>query len=425
MSNTPDRKNENPVRQLEVKLVDLDWLKGYQNNAKHHPPEQVERIGNSIQRFGFNAPVLARADGTLIAGHGRMLAAHQLKLDKVPCIVLADLNDDEAKAYCLADNRLSDLGEWDESLLKAELLDISEKDLALMLAAGWNEAEFAQLMHDEIGEDLDGKDDEVGVEDGAKAITKLGDVWNLGDHQIICGDSTNPICVGTLLAGRRPHLMVTDPPYGVEYDASWRNEAGVSNSQSTGKVLNDDRADWTEVWNLFPGDVAYVWHASLKTVIVAQSLEKCDFQLRSLITWAKSSLVIGRSHYHFQTEPCWYAVRKGRNGHWNGSRTETNLWEIAKMKRNDSIHSTQKPVECMLRPIVNNSLQGDYIYEPFSGSGTTIIACEQTNRKCLAIELNPLYVDVAIKRWQKITGKKATLEGTDKTYDELAGEPLV
>lgn len=415
------KDKENPVRNLTVSLVSLDWLKGYEGNAKQHPPEQVERLAKSIRRFGFNNPVLARPDGVLVAGHGRVLAATTIGLKEVPCIILPDLTDDEAQAYCLADNRIGDLGEWDESTLKNELVELSEKDLDLMISAGWTEVELAHLLHDELVPDLADSDDEV--EPQEVPISKPGDVWLLGDHRIICGDCTNAETVARLLDGKSPHLMVTDPPYGVEYNPSWRADAGINkNKDKMGEVLNDDRADWTEAWSLFPGDVAYVWHASLFTTVVLKSLEDCGFVNRSMIIWAKDRFTLGRGHYHWQHEPCWYVVRKGETGHWNGDRSQSTLWEIAARDDKGHGHSTQKPVECMLRPIVNNSLPGDYVYEPFSGSGTTIIACEQSKRKCLAIELNPAYVDVAVRRWQKVTGKAATLESSGQTFDAISGE---
>jgi DNA modification methylase len=220
--------------------------------------------------------------------------------------------------------------------------------------------------------------------------------------------------------------MVTDPPYGVEYDADWRNKAMRADGtaiagRATGKVLNDDKADWREAWALFPGDVAYVWHAGLFAGVVADSLVACDFKLRSQIIWAKSNFAIGRGDYHWHHEPCWYAVREGKTGHYGGDRKQTTLWQIAKPQKSETGHSTQKPVECMKKPIENNSSPGQAVYEPFSGSGTTIIAAEQTGRCCYAIELNPAYVDVAVKRWQEFTGQQATLEATGETFETVAG----
>jgi DNA modification methylase len=227
--------------------------------------------------------------------------------------------------------------------------------------------------------------------------------------------------VQAALAGAKPHLMATDPPYGVDYDPEWRKRAGVNNSKRMGAVTNDDRSDWRDAWALFPGNVAYVWHGALHAANVAESLEACDFQIRSQIIWAKTSLIMGRGHYHWQHEPCWYAV-KG-NGHWSGDRKQSTLWTIANKNQDaETVHSTQKPVECMRRPIENNSAPGDAVYEPFSGSGTTIIAGEMTGRCVHAVELSPAYVDVAVLRWQAFTGHPAVLEGNGRTFDQTAQE---
>jgi DNA modification methylase len=191
-------------------------------------------------------------------------------------------------------------------------------------------------------------------------------------------------------------------------------------SGAFGKVLNDDRADWRDAWALFPGDVAYVWHADKKSPEVAESLTSCDFTMRNLIIWAKGSMVISRGDYHHQHEPCWYAVRNKKTGHYVGDRKQTTLWQIPKPQKSETGHSTQKPVECMKRPIENNSSPGQAVYEPFSGSGTTIIAGEMTGRHVYAIELNPAYVDVAVKRWQEFTGKDAVLEATGATFAQVA-----
>jgi DNA modification methylase len=248
-----------------------------------------------------------------------------------------------------------------------------------------------------------------------------------GGHRLLCGDSTVATDVERVLGGVEPHLMVTDPPYGVEYDPGWRNKAkfgdGYSHSgRALGEVKNDDRADWREAWALFPGTVVYVWHGSAHTSEVQASLEACDFYVRTQIIWAKSQLVIGRGHYHAQHEPCWYAVRKGATGHWTGDRKQTTLWQIDKNRKSETGHSTQKPVECMKRPIENNSSPGQAVYEPFSGSGTTIIAAEMTGRVAHAIEITPAYVDVAVKRWAEFTGKQAALDGDGRDFDTVAAQ---
>ncbi|MHA1127336.1 MAG: DNA-methyltransferase, partial [Alphaproteobacteria bacterium] len=226
--------------------------------------------------------------------------------------------------------------------------------------------------------------------------------------------------VGRLLGDVKPLLMVTDPPYGVEYDPGWRNQVGAAKTKRTGKVLNDDRADWRETWSLFPGDVAYVWHGALHAATVAESLEAVGFKIRSQIIWAKDRLVLSRGDYHWQHEPCWYAVKKTGKGHWAGDRKQTTLWQIASKDQDaQTVHGTQKPVECMRRPILNNSSPGQAIYEPFMGSGTTLIAAETTARVCYGIELDPAYVDVAVERWQQFSGEAAVLDGDGRSFDEI------
>ena len=213
------------------------------------------------------------------------------------------------------------------------------------------------------------------------------------------------------------------PAYGVEYDPAWRKRAGVDlNARKLGKVANDDRVDWQEAWELFPGSVAYVWHASWFTSEVKQSLETAGFDMRAQIIWAKDRFALSRGHYHWQHEPCWYAVRG--TSHWCGDRKQSTLWNINARDDDGHGHGTQKPVECMRRPIENNSSPGQAIYEPFSGSGTTIIAAEMTGRSCLAIEIDPIYVDASILRWQAFTGAAATLEKDGRTFAEISAERL-
>ena len=213
--------------------------------------------------------------------------------------------------------------------------------------------------------------------------------------------------------------MVTDPPYGVSYDPGWRNDAGAAKTRRTGKVLNDDRADWREAWALFPGDVAYVWHGALHAGTVAESLTACGFAIRSQIVWAKERLVLSRGHYHWQHEPCWYAVRG--KGHWSGDRTQSTLWRIPGRDQDArTVHGTQKPVACMRRPMLNNSARGQAVYEPFCGSGSGLIAAETCGRVAHAIELDPAYVDVAVRRWERFTGRDAVRDGDARTFAEIA-----
>ncbi|MCX7379886.1 MAG: DNA methyltransferase, partial [Alphaproteobacteria bacterium] len=295
-----------------------------------------------------------------------------------------------------------------------------------LASLGFDAASLDALL---AGVATDGGDDGAHGDEDAEApgppsdpVTRPGDLWLLGEHRLLCGDATSAQDVARLLDGKKPHLMATDPPYGVEYDPTWRNAAGVSDTVRTGRVLNDHRADWREAWALFPGDVAYVWHAGRHTRTVLESLEAAGFTIRSQIIWAKSRLVLGRGDYHWQHEPCFYAVRDGKTGHWQGARDQTTLWSIGNGGDEDAatVHSTQKPVECMRRPMINNSEAGQAIYEPFSGSGTTIIAAETTGRACVAMEISPAYCDVAILRWQQFTGRDVVRAGDSQIFNLIA-----
>jgi len=383
-------------------------------NARTHSDAQVAEIAGSIRAFGFANPILVGEAGEVIAGHGRLAAARLLGLGEVPVILLKGLSEMQQRQLMLADNRIALNAGWDLEILQLELKDLSTLGADLKVL-GFSKGELAKAL---TNANRGLTDEDAIPEVGEVAVTRPGDVWVLGPHRIGCGDSTDPASVGTILAGAAPDLMVTDPPYGVNYDPEWRHRAGVNNSSRTGKVENDGRADWEAAWALFPGNIAYVWHGALHAVTVAGSLERQGFAIRAQIIWAKERLVIGRGDYHWQHEPCWYAVRS--KGNWTGDRKQTTLWAISSKDQDaETVHGTQKPVECMRRPIINNTSPGDLVYEPFLGSGTTVIAAESCGRVCRAVELSPLYVDVGIRRWQAFTGQKAVLERDGRSFDEI------
>ena len=396
---------------IKISLNPIDSLIPYARNARTHSDAQVAQIAASIREFGWTNPVLLDGEKGIIAGHGRVLAARKLGMGEVPCIEFSHLTEAQKRAYILADNKLAENAGWDSDLLKLEFGELQGLGFDLSLT-GFDEAFLTDL----LTERTEGLCDPDDLPEQPEPKTKPGDVWILGRHRLVCGDSTVATDVEKALNGVLPHLMVTDPPYGVDYDPGWRSR-DLGGECAVGKVLNDNKADWSEVWALFPGDVAYVWFASLQAPVVGESLQKCGFTLRALVLWVKTNPVIGRGHYHWQHEPCWYAVREGKTGHWNGDRKQTTVWSIPNMHRTHgnvddgkTEHSTQKPVECMRKPIENNSSPGQAIFEPFAGSGTTIIAAEQTGRICLALELNPAYCDLIVARWEKFTGKGAVLE---------------
>lgn len=424
----PDRLDAARWPASKIEMWQVSDLTPYVKNARTHPQEQVDQIAASMQRFGFTIPMLVAEDGTIIAGHGRLMAAAQLGMAEVPVMVARGWSDEDRRLYTLADNRLAETSEWDPETLQVEWDELRALGLGDDLSMiGFSEDDLKDVLPAALVEVTGGltDPDDVPEVDEEAPISRLGDVWVLGDHRITCGSSTDAETVARVLAGAKPHLMVTDPPYGVEYDPSWRNQAGAASTKRTGKVLNDDRADWREAWALFPGDVAYVWHGALHATTVADSLIATGFNIRSQIIWAKDRLILSRGDYHWQHEPCWYAVRKKGKGHWAGDRKQTTLWHIANKDQDaETVHGTQKPVECMRRPIENNSQPGDAVYEPFSGSGTTIIAAEMTGRRCFAVELNPAYVDVAVRRWQEFTGKDAVLEANGQTFEALTAERI-
>ena len=397
----------------KVEMQSITDLLPYPNNARTHSEDQINQIAASMKEWGWTNPILIDEDNGIIAGHGRVEAAKKLNIKSVPVMTAKGWTEAQKKAYVLADNQLALNASWDSDLLRIELTGLDELDFNLDLI-GFDNLDALMFEH----EGLTDPDDVP--ETSEDPITKPGDLWILGNHRVLCGDSTKAEDVERLLNGVQPHLMVTDPPYGVKYDPSWHVDAakngkikGAGRRGEVGTVTNDDNADWSQAYALFSGDVCYVWHASLLGGIVKEGLEKCGFNLRSQIIWKKASFAIGRGHYHWQHETCWYAVR-GR-GHWHGNRSQSTVWDIEK-KTSETGHSTQKPVECMRRPIVNNSSVGQAIYEPFCGSGTTIIAAEMEGRHCYAIEIAPEYVDVIVKRWQDYTGEKAVNEQDKRTF---------
>jgi len=391
----------------------------YARNARTHSEEQVAQIAAAIREWGWTNPALIDEAGEIIAGHGRVMAAQSLGIRDIPVVIARGWTEEQKKAYRLADNQLPLNADWDERLLRVELgeLKLGGFDTSLI---GFGPLQLNALLAPRTT-GLTDPDEAPPLPE--KPVSRPGDLWHLGRHRLICGDAEDATVSRTVLGGVRPHLMVTDPPYGVKYDAAWRNNRGMSKTKRTGAVTNDDKADWRGAYALFPGDVAYIWHASLQSAAFAESLLASGFELRAQIIWAKDRLQISRGHYHWQHEPCWYAVRAGATGHWQGDRTQTTVWNIANKNQDaDTVHSTQKPVECMRRPIENNSSAGQAVYEPFCGSGTTIIAAEMTGRSCHAIELEPGYVDVAVRRWEAFTGEEATLEGDGRTFAAIAAE---
>ena len=404
-------------------MVKIATLIPYPRNPRKNDAA-VERMVASIREFGFKIPILIQSDGTVIDGHLRIKAAQQVGMEEVPTILCDEWSAAQVKAFRLLANRSVNWAEWDDELVALEIADLEDMGFDLSLT-GFDGDEIEQFQL--AGQDGWADEDAI-AEPPAIAVTRAGDLWLLAGHRLLCGDATVSADVARLLGDVGPSLMVTDPPYGVAYNPAWRQQSWRG-ARSTGTVPADDRVDWRQAWALFAGDIAYVWHAGNKADVVAASLEVCGFEIRTQIIWAKQHFVISRGHYHLQHEPCWYAVRKGHNAHWTGDRKQTTLWSIANrsafggsLDDTSTPHGTQKPVECMRRPILNHTTPGQAVYDPFGGSGTTLIAAETTRRRCAAMEIDPVYVDVAVLRWQSYTGQAAILDGTSQTFDEIRGQ---
>lgn len=393
---------------MRIETVPLSSITPYARNPRKNAAA-VATVKASLKEFGWQQPIVTDPEGVIIAGHTRYLAALELGMTEAPVQYASGLTPAQVKAYRIMDNKSHERAEWDTELLALEIADLKEEGFDLDLT-GFDAEELAGIALD-AGDGEPGTDTEPQIDRAAELQqqwgVEYGQLWALGEHRLLCGDSTKAEDVARCIGNDSPHLMVTDPPYGVNYDADWRNHTKKlgRTARAIGKVTNDDRADWSGAWRLFPGDVAYVWHAGIKTAEVVASLTACDFVLRNLLIWAKNNLVIGRGNYHSQHEPCWYAVRKNGKSHWQGDRTQTTLWAIDKPLKSETGHSTQKPMECMERPIRNNSATGDLIYDPFSGSGTTIIAAENLGRRCRAIEISPAYIAVTLERYHQHTGE--------------------
>ncbi len=419
--------------EIQIELWPIDRLVPSEANPRTHSHEQVAQIAASIEQFGFVNPILVGADGKIIAGEGRYRAALTLCLRKVPVIRLEHLSEIQRSALAIVDNQLPLNAGWDEQMLRQQLAALKEADFDLALL-GFDDVELArQLAEDQAAGVTD--EDEVPTIP-ISPVTRPGDLWLLRSdkgrqHRVLCGDATVVQDVTHLLAKQQsPILMVTDPPYGVDLQPEWREQAGLNpRTRQGGKVANDNRVDWSAAWALFPGDVVYLWHAGIHAGEVARGLDSSGFEIRSQIVWVKQHFAISRGAYHWRHEPCWYAVRKGQQGRWRGGRKQTTVWEVANLNpfggevvaENELTgHSTQKPVELMRRPLLNHTRLGEACYDPFLGSGSTLIAAEACGRICYGMEIDPRYIDVAVLRWQRFTGKQAVLDGDRRSFDEIA-----
>jgi DNA modification methylase len=390
-------------------ILDLVKIIPNPRNPNKHSDAQIKLGARIIKGNGWRAPItISKRSGFVTKGHGRLLFAEAIPVTCAPVEYQEYANEAEEWADILADNRLAELADPDLDLVKDIITSTDNLDIDL---TGYTLEDLnADILDDSEGPEAQ---TDKAEELQHKWNTQYGQVWEIPSkaspgksHRVMCGDSTVEGDVSKLLNGHVPFIMVTDPPYGVEYDPSWRRNLDPRWKYREGKVQNDNRVDWTVAYTYFPGRVAYVWHAGRFAADIALNLRAAGFEIRTQIIWKKQAIVFGRGHYHWQHEPCWYAVRSGESSKWKGDRKQSTIWEIENVHRTqgsdneDQIteHGTQKPLECMARPIRNHGEKDDDVYDPFLGSGTTVIAAERCGRICFGMEIDPKYCAVILQR---------------------------
>ena len=404
-----------------LELVDIDRLIPYANNARTHSPEQVKKLQASLREFGFINPVIIDDKFNVVAGHGRIMAAKAEGMKEVPCVYVSHLTEAQKKAYILADNRMAMDAGWDEEMLKVELEALSDLSFDLSMT-GFDENELAELFKDEVEEE----DDDFDVDDELQkpTVTKSGDLWVLGNHRLLCGDSTKEESYKLLMEDKKANLVVTDPPYNVNYESS------------AGKIKNDHMENDKFYQFLFDAfscmeqamadDASiYVFHADTEGLNFRRAFSDAGFRLSGTCIWKKQSMVLGRSPYQWQHEPCLYGWKKKGKHQWYSDRKQTTIWEFDRPTKNGD-HPTMKPIPLIAYPIKNSSMSNCIVLDPFGGSGSTLIACEQTNRLCRTIELDEKYCDVIVKRYIEQVGSTANVAvvraGQTIKFDDLTAE---
>ena len=408
-------------KEMQYYLADINELIPYIRNARTHSESQIAQIAASIKEFGFLSPILIAEDNTILAGHGRLAAARKLGLTKVPCVKESHLTETQRRAYIIADNKLSLNAGWDEDILAIELSELQGADFDLDLL-GFDGSELASIFE----EDKEVEDDDFDVEEelNKPCFSKSGDIWTLGRHRLICGDSTKEETYKRLMDGKRANLVVTDPPYNVNYEGS------------AGKIKNDNMDNdkfynflldaFSNMEKVMADDASiYVFHADTEGLNFRKAFNDAGFYLSGCCIWKKPSLVLGRSPYQWQHEPCLYGWKKKGKHQWYSGRKETTIWEFEKPKKNAE-HPTMKPIALLAYPITNSSMSNTIILDPFGGSGSTLIACEQTDRSCYTIELDEKFCDVIVKRYieQVGTDKDVSVlrDGKEYLYSEVTAD---
>ena len=393
---------------MKIEHRKVESLIPYVNNSRKHSDEQVAQIAASIKEFGWTNPILVDGDNGIIAGHGRLMAARKLSMEEVPVIELAHLSDNQRRALIIADNRLALNAEWDDALLSLELKDLLADNYELGLL-GFGKDELEALLNPT--QETDGLTDEDEVPEAPEPATKLGDVWILGNHRLMCGDSTQIDQIEKLCNGRQVDMWLTDPPYNVAYEGKTKEALTIKNDSmsddSFRQFLRDSYVAADVVMK--QGAVFYIWHADSEGYNFRGAAHDAGWKVRQCLIWKKSTIVMGRQDYHWKHEPCLYGWKEGAGHLWAADRKQSTILEFDKPNRNGE-HPTMKPVALFEYQMLNNTKGGDIVLDSFGGSGTTMIAAEKNGRVGYLMEFDPKYCDVIIKRWENFTGKKAELE---------------
>ncbi len=387
-------------------------LTPYARNARTHSDEQVAQIAASIKEFGWTNPILVDGEKGLIAGHGRLAAARKLGMEEVPVIELTHLTETQKKALILADNKLALNAGWDAELLNLELEELELEGVDLNLV-GFGEEERDALRPEVVNEGL--TDEDAVPETPEEPITKPGDIWILGKHRLMCGDSTSMDHLATLTAGALVDMWLTDPPYNVAYEGKTKDALKIKNdSMADDQFRQFLRDSYTAADSVMkPGAVFYIWHSDSEGYNFRGAAHDSGWKVRQCLIWKKSTIVMGRQDYHWKHEPCLYGWKEGAGHLWAADRKQTTILEFDKPSRNGE-HPTMKPVALFEYQMLNNTKGGDIVLDSFGGSGTTLIAAEKNGRIAYLMELDPKYCDVIVKRWEEFTGEKARLENAEE-----------
>lgn len=393
---------------MEIIYKKVQELIPYVNNSRTHSEEQINQICASMNEFGFTNPLLIDEKDSIIAGHGRLMASKKLGMEEVPCIVLKGLTEAQKKAYIIADNKMALNAGWDEELLKIEIENLKELDFDLELT-GFNVDELDDILG-KNEEEVEIVEDDFEVEVPEEPKSKLGDIYQLGRHRLMCGDSTSVEDVEKLMGGTRVDLLLTDPPYNVAYEGKTKDALTIENDNMDNDNFRDFlRSAFYSADNVMKeGAVFYIWHADSEGYNFRGACFDIGWKVRQCLIWCKNSMVMGRQDYHWQHEPCLYGWKEGASHLWASDRKQTTILNFDRPSRNAE-HPTMKPVPLFDYQIKNNTKKEDVVLDLFGGSGTTLIACEQNGRNAYLMELDPRYVDVIINRWENLTGEKAVL----------------